>query len=157
MSQPRLTVIPLTFKQANEFVRLHHRHNKPATGTKFTIGCCTDDGVLRGVAIASLPKARSLDDGLTIEVNRTCTDGTANVNSCLYGAVWRIAQAMGYRRLVTYTQTDEPGTSLRAAGLVKVRDLPARGSWADHSVALKAMRDPIGNGGVARSRWEITA
>jgi hypothetical protein len=38
--------------------------------------------------------ARHYDDGLTLEVNRTCTDGTRNANSMLYGAVWRAAKAM---------------------------------------------------------------
>jgi hypothetical protein len=100
------------------------------------------------------PVARAFDDGLTAEVNRTCTDGTANANSALYGACWRIASAMGYRRLVTYTQADESGSSLTAAGWIKVRDLPARKGWAASSVALRALRDPVGNGGVQRALWE---
>ena len=37
---------------------------------------------------------------------------------------------------------------------VKVRDLPARKGWAESSVALRAMRDPVGNGGVQRALWE---
>ena len=56
----------------------------------------------------------------------TCTDGCPNANSALYGACWRIASAMGYRRLVTYTEGGESGASLKAAGLRKVRDLAAR-------------------------------
>jgi len=151
-----LTVVPLSIRQAAAFVELHHRHNKPPRGCKFAIGVCTADGTLVGVAMVGRPIARSLDDGLTIEVNRTCTDGTRNANSCLYAAAWRIARAMGYRRLITYTRADEPGASLRAAGLRQVRDLPARKSWAESSVALKAMRDPIGAGGVARMLWEAS-
>lgn len=154
-AQERLTVIPLTFRQANAFVAIHHRHNAPVTGTKFALGVCTPDGILRGVALVGRSIARSLDDGLTIEVNRTATDGTPNANSCLYGAAWRVAAAMGYRRLITYTQADETGASLIAAGLRKVRDLPARKSWADSSVALKAMRNPIGTGGIERTLWDI--
>lgn len=60
---------------------------------------------------------------------------------------------MGYRRGLTYTQGDEEGASLTAAGWVKIRVLQARGSWAEASVALRAMRDPIGNGGVERALW----
>lgn len=143
-----LTIVPLTFRQGAEFVGRFHRHNKPPRGCKFVIGVCDDGGVLRGVAMVGRPVARHYDDGLTIEVNRTATDGYPNANSALYGASWRIAQAMGYRRMVTYTQGDEPGSSLKAANLVKVKDLPPR--------ALKAIRDPVGNGGVSRALWEIS-
>lgn len=152
-----LTIVPLTFKAAREFVAAHHRHNKPPVGHKFSIGVCDRDGVLRGVAMVGRPVARHFDDGLTAEVNRTCTDGYRNANSALYGACWRIAGAMGYRRLVTYTQADESGASLTAAGWAKVRDLPARKGWADSSVALRALRDAVGNGGLDRSLWEKTA
>lgn len=75
----------------------------------------------------------------------------------LYGAAWRCAKAMGYIRIVTYTQAKETGASLRAAGFVKVAELAARGSWAESSRKLKHIRDPKGNGGVARVRWEIQA
>jgi hypothetical protein len=105
--------------------------------------------------MAGRPVARSYDDGLTIEVNRTATDGCPNANSALYGAAWRIAQAMGYRRFITYTQADESGSSMRALGAIRVRDLPARKGWAESSVALKAIRDPIGNGGVPRTLWRL--
>lgn len=64
---------------------------------------------------------------------------------------------MGYRRIVTYTQEGETGASLRAAGFERVRDLPARGSWAASSVALRHLRDPNGAGGIQRTLWELTA
>jgi len=32
------------------------------------------------------------------------TDGTQNACSILYAAAWQAARALGYRRLVTYTQ-----------------------------------------------------
>ena len=150
----RLTVLPITQKDAAAFITAHHRHHEPTRGQKFCLGVCDDLGVLRGVAVVGRPIARRFDDGLTAEVRRTCTDGTPNANSCLYGACWRVAAAMGYRRLVTYTQAGETGASLTAAGWVKVRDLPARKSWAEHSVALRALRDSVGQGGVDRMLWE---
>jgi len=110
-----------------------------------------------GVACAGRPVARHFDDGLTIEVNRSCTDGARNANSMLYGAVWRAAKAMGYRRAITYTQAEESGASLRAAGWVRVKSIAPRGSWAESSVALKGLRDPVGNGGVERVLWECRA
>lgn len=147
-------VVPITLAQAKAFIAEHHRHNKPPVGWKFGCGLRLD-GVLVGVATAGRPVARHYDDGLTLEVNRTCTDGTRNANSMLYGAIWRAAKAMGYRRCITYTQHDESGASLRAAGWVKVKDLDARKSWAESSVKLKDKRDAIGNGGVARTLWEV--
>jgi hypothetical protein len=154
-AQPRLTIVPLTFRQACDFVELHHRHNPPPTGAKFCIGVCDPTGRLRGVLMAGRPVARSYDDGLTIEVNRSATDGCPNANSALYGAAWRVASAMGYRRLITYTQADESGSSMRAVGARQVRDLPARKGWAESSVALRAMRDPVGTGGVERTLWAL--
>lgn len=150
-----MQISPITLRAAQEFVAQHHRHNKPPRGHKFSIGLKNSDGELIGVATAGRPVARNFDDGLTLEVNRTCTTGERNANSALYGAVWRAARAMGYQRCITYTQADESGASLRAAGFVRVKVLPARKGWADSSVALKGKRDPVGNGGVSRVLWEI--
>ena len=74
------------------------------------------DGELVGVATVGRPVARMLDDGMTVEVTRCCTNGTPHVASKLYAACWRAARAMGYRRLITYTLKEEKGTSLVAAG-----------------------------------------
>jgi hypothetical protein len=152
-----LRIKPITLRAACQFIAEHHRHNKPPRGHKFSISVCRGDQVV-GVATAGRPVARAFDDGLTLEVNRSCTDGTRNANSMLYGAIWRAAKAMGYMRLLTYTQHDESGASLRAVGWRRVRDVAPRGSWAASTAdkRLKAMRDPVGNGEVARVLWEIT-
>lgn len=112
-----LTLTPITLRAANEFVRQHHRHHKPTAGHKFSIGVCKDN-VLVGVAICGRPVSRRLDDGFTLEVNRLCTDGTPNACSMLYGAAYRAAHAMGYRKVITYILDTESGTSLKAAGFV---------------------------------------
>ena len=150
-----LTIVPLTFRQGADFVGLYHRHNQPPRGCKFVLGACDQQGKLHGVAMVGRPVARSYDDGLTAEVNRTATDGYPNANSALYGAAWRVAGAMGYRRMITYTQHSETGASLRAVGAVRVRDIPARKGWAASSIALRAVRDPIGTGGVDRVLWRL--
>lgn len=75
-----------------------------------------DGETVVGVCVIGQPVSRMLDDGWTLEVLRSCTDGTKNVNSMLYGAAWRAAKALGYRRLVTYTLPSEGGVSLKAAG-----------------------------------------
>lgn len=151
-----MDIEPITFREACAFVAQHHRHNKPPRGHKFSISL-RSAGALIGVAMAGRPVARHFDDGLTLEVNRTCTDGTRNANSKLYGAVWRAAKAMGYRRCITYTQVGESGASLRAAGFVMVKRLSARRGWAESSVSRRNHNDPVGNGGVERVLWEITS
>lgn len=151
-----LEIRPITLRAAGAFIAEHHRHNKPPRGHKFSIAVY-DGETLVGVACAGRPIARHYDDGVTLEVNRTCTDGARNANSMLYGAIWRAAKAMGYRRCITYTQADETGASLRAAGWRQVASRAARKSWAESTGDEKrrAMRDAVGNGGVARILWEI--
>ena len=149
-----MEIVPITLRAAKEFISEHHRHNKPPTGHKFSIGL-EKDFMLIGVACAGRPVARHFDDGRTIEVNRTCTLGDKNANSMLYGAIWRCAKAMGYKRAITYTQSAECGASLRGAGWVKVKEIEPRKSWAESSVKLREKRCPVGNGGVARVLWEI--
>ena len=96
-----LSMTPVSLSEANAFVARCHRHHKPVVGHKFSIGCMAD-GRLVGVAIVGQPVSRYLDNGLTLEVNRLCTDGTKNACSFLYAAAWRAARAMGYRKIVTY-------------------------------------------------------
>ena len=110
-----LEIRPCKLKDANSYVAQLHRHNQPTNGHKWSLACY-DGERLCGVAIAGQPVARKLDDGLTIEIRRVCTDGTYNACSILYGACCRVAKAMGYKRVVTYTLISEPGTSLRASG-----------------------------------------
>ena len=110
-----LDIVPVTLAEANAFVEQNHRHHKPVTGHKFSIGCADGDRII-GVAIVGRPVSRYLDDGWTLEVTRLCTDGTKNACSMLYAAAWRATRAIGYKRLITYTLITEPGTSLKAAG-----------------------------------------
>ncbi len=74
------------------------------------------------------PVARHLQDGFTAEVTRVATDGARNACSMLYGAAWRAARAIGYRRLITYTLNTEPGESLRGAGFKCIGEAGG-GSW----------------------------
>lgn len=110
-----LKIVPTTLKEANTYVARHHRHNQPTNGHKWSVSCYDGDR-LCGVAICGRPIARNLDDGLTIEILRVCTDGTKNACSFLYGASSRIAKEMGYKRVVTYTLLSENGASLKASG-----------------------------------------
>ncbi len=114
-SGKRLELVPITFEDAKAFIEQHHRHHLPPRFWKFGIGVALGERLV-GVVTVGRPVARFLDDGWTLEVNRCCTDGTPHAASNLYAAAWRAARAMGYRRLITYTLVEEPGTSLRAAG-----------------------------------------
>lgn len=123
-----MSLQPISFREACAFIAQHHRHHAPSAGWKFGVAVNDGQGVV-GVAMIGQPVARLLDDGFTLEVTRCCTDGTKNAASMLYGAAWRAAKALGYRRLVTYTLADtEPGTSLRAAGWTAVHRT-AGGTW----------------------------
>jgi len=151
-----LRIVPVTFRRACAFVDERHRHHKKPIGCKFQIGL--ENGVgLVGVAIVGRPISRVFDDGFCAEITRTCTDGTFNANSMLYGACRRAAQAMGYTRVITYNEDGESGASLKAAGFWKVKDLKARKNWAESSVKCRAKRNPNGRGGVIRGLWEWKA
>lgn len=147
-----LHLVPVDWQTVRDFIEGWHRHNKPPPGHKFSIGVASGD-VLVGVACIGWPVAIGFQDGLTLEVRRTATDGTPNANSMLYGAAWRATKALGYGRLVTYTQANETGASLRAAGWRIVAELPARKGWSTPS-------RPRDNGtylSSARTLWEATA
>jgi hypothetical protein len=108
---------PISLREANEFVKLHHRHHQPVIGHKFSIGCVYENKLV-GVAIVGRPVARALDHTQIAAVNRLCTDGTKNVCSFLLSRCAKIAKIMGYKSIITYTLQSEGGASLRAAGWV---------------------------------------
>ena len=147
-----LHLVPVSFADACGFVTMWHRHHQPPRGHKFSIGVADGDKLV-GVAMIGRPVSRHFDDGLTLEVNRTATDGTKNANSMLYAAAWRATKALGYGRLVTYTMADESGASLRAAGWRVVAELPESAGWSRPS----RPRDDHGLDAIPRTLWEATA
>jgi hypothetical protein len=125
----RFEVVPIGRREADDFIRRHHRTHRPIahSGHRFVLGIA-EAGSVVGVAVCGRPVARYLDDGWTVEVGRACTDGTRHANSALYGACWRAAVALGYRRLITYTLPEEGGASLRAAGF-RLVGAAGGGTW----------------------------
>ncbi|MFD9061482.1 XF1762 family protein [Kitasatospora purpeofusca] len=148
-SDPRLHLVPIRFKDARAFVATWHRHHRPPPGMVFAVGAADQHGVLRAVAIVGRPVARHLDNGQILEVTRTATDGTRNANSALCGASWRGAKVLGCTRLVTYTQAEETGASLRAAGWTVLAHRPPRPGW---DCTSRPRRDH-GTDRVARTLW----
>jgi hypothetical protein len=147
-----LNLVPVRFRDAAAFVTMWHRHHTAPVGMIFAVGAADETGVLHGVAIVGRPIARLYDNGQTLEVNRTATDGTANCNSMLYGAAWRAAKALGYTRLITYTQAGETGASLRAAGWRVIAERPAHPGWDRPS----RPRATTGMEAIPRTLWEAS-
>lgn len=120
-----LELVPVSRDEAKAFVREHHRHNVRPPSCEVLRSGVAVEGVLVGVALAGMP-ARELMDGRTLEITRVCTTGHENACTRLYGSIARAAQALGWRRLYTYTREGEPGTSPKAAGFVIDGYVPGR-------------------------------
>ncbi|WP_328689711.1 XF1762 family protein [Streptomyces phaeochromogenes] len=145
-----LRLVPVRLREAAAFAQDRHRHHAPPPGQIFAIFAADEEGVLRAVAIVGRPVARHLDDGATLEVTRTCSDGARNANSLLYGAARRAAKALGCTRLITYTQDVASGARLRGADGRVVAHRPPRRGWHTPS----RPRLTRGTECVARTLWE---
>jgi len=112
------TTTPMSLKEANEFVTEHHSHNKKVQGHKFSIGVLHENNLV-GVAICGRPISATLDDKKTLELLRSCVLDNAprNTNSYLYGRCWRVADALGYQRMITYTLIEEKPAACKAIGM----------------------------------------
>lgn len=154
-----MIVVPMTLREANDFVESFHRHNGRTSrnGGKWAIGA-SESGDLVGIAIVGNPISATYMDGFTAEVLRACVQPEAprNCNSFLYGACWRVWRAMGGRRLVTYTLQSESGASLRGAGWRVVGEVrPTEEGWRkdDHLNSARRWQPVMGQ---LKLRWEIT-
>jgi hypothetical protein len=146
----RLSITPITLREARSWVDRYHRHHGAPRGGIFALAVSAGPDV-RGVAIVGRPVARNSADGWTAEVTRCCTDGSRNAPSMLYGAAWRAVRAMGYRRLITYTLPEEGGASLRASGFRLIGEAGG-GSWSRETRPRIDMHPTQ-----AKLRWELTA
>ena len=139
-----LRVVPVTFAQACAFITDWHRHHRPPQGHKYSLGVA-DGEVLVGVAVVGRPVARMLDDGQTLEVTRvTVANATPNACSLLYAAAWRAAKALGYRRLVTYTQKVLGFTNSEVLKAVNWSSVGRRSAYVGASV--RELMTPLGIG-----------
>jgi hypothetical protein len=145
-----LRLHPISLRDANAFIEKFHRHHGGRKAHRFAISVRLDS-LLVGVAICGNPVSKALCDGTTLEVSRTCTDGTPNANSMLYGACWRAARAMGYDRMYSYTLPEESGISLRAAGFRQ--DGMTEGRPWSRPKRFRVVKYPVG----PKIRWVIDA
>lgn len=153
MKGPRLTIVPCSRAQAQAYVNELHRHHRASVTGVFQLAVVDESGLVRGVAMVGRPVARPLCDGLTLEVNRVATDGCPNACSALYGAAWRAAKSLGYRRMVTYTLPSEGGGSLRASGWTEDGTTKGR-PWGQRQDGRKRLNEfPL----VDKTRWVVHA
>ena len=157
----KLELVPLSLREANDFVEQHHRHSKRTSrdGGKFAIGCGTEGGGLAGIAIVGNPLSATFMDGYTAEVLRVCVapDSPKNAPSMLYGAAWRAWRAMGGKRLVTYTLQKESGASLRGAGWRIVGQTEAMNPGSNWNKSDGRVREWQPIYGQKKFRWEVAA
>lgn len=148
-----LIAIPIKLKEAIEFVRNFHRHNKPPIGGLFAVAVSNGKEMV-GVAIVSRPVARMLDDGKTVEVIRCCVIDNSPKGSCsfLYSRCWQAAKALGWSRLITYTLKSESGASMRGAGWKVVAELNGTKGIGWQNRPGREWQEVTGQ---SKFRWEI--
>jgi len=154
-----LAIVPVTLREANDFVSSFHRHNGRTSrdGGRFALGVEFNDELV-GVAIVGNPLSASFMDGFTAEVLRCCTNDKAPKGACskLYAACWRAWREMGGRRIVTYSLQTESGASLRGAGwkvVAKTKPIPPGWRKNDHLNTGRRWTPVMGQ---EKLRWEST-
>jgi hypothetical protein len=118
--------------ETRAFIARHHAHCAPPVMWRFDAAIYNGNTLL-GLAIVGNPVAPGLMLRGILEVNRLCLRRDLpdalrwNAASMLYGWCAREARRRGWRKIITYTRADEPGTSLRAAGWAQEAKVRGRG------------------------------
>jgi len=135
----------LSIREAKAFVAAHHRHRPRFQGAIVALGLWVEE-VLRGVAVVGRGARR---DGREIAViTRLCTDGCRNGCSKLYAKAKRLAQALGFVGIKTFTRQDESGVSLFASG-ASPQGLTSGGHWSREG------RPRTTDGAEPKVRWAL--
>ena len=141
--------------ETRAFIARHHAHCLPPVTWRFGATIYNGPTVL-GLAIVGNPVARAFMGRGIVEVNRVCLRRDLpdalrwNAASMLYAWCAREAQCRGWRKIITYTRADEPGTSLRAAGWTREATIRGRG-WHNR----KRLRSNA-NAWIDKVRWART-
>jgi hypothetical protein len=146
-----LQAIPMKLKEAAEFVRNFHRHNKPPQGGLFAVGVSDGENCV-GVAIVGRPVSRHMDDGQTVEVVRCCVLDGSPKGSCsfLYARCWNAAKALGWKRCITYTLQSESGSSLKGAGWKVIAELTSNSAAGWQTRPGREWQEVVGQ---AKFKW----
>ena len=147
----QLRIEKIKYSTVRRFVVLMHRHAwRPPAGFRACFGVYSDYG-LHGVASTGRPVNRHMQDRDYWEVDRVCTAGTPNTCSMLYAACVKAAKTGGASAVITYTNVEESGASLRASNFqIDTVCPPRRDRW--HSDA-RPRRDDGETDTYQRIRW----
>ena len=116
-------LVPISSREANEFLEQHIRQYHPMRGCTFCVGCALD-GKLVGAAIVG----RCRDDTQAVQIDRIFSTGSRTAYGMLYGAAARAAQALGYWRIIAFLPADRPDSALRAAGWTRADPVEGSGT-----------------------------
>lgn len=116
-------LVPISLREANEFLEQHGSLHKPMRGCTFCVGCALD-GKLMGAAIVG----RCREDSQAVQIDRICATGGRAAYGMLYGAAARAAQALGYWRIIAFLRSDRPDSALRAAGWARADPVEGGGT-----------------------------
>lgn len=135
----------IPMREAIRFIAQHHRHLPRLQGGIVALGLWIDDD-LRGVAV--IGRGARMDRRDTAVITRLCTDGCRNGCSRLYAKTKRLAQALGFVGIKTFTRDDESGASMRA-----VAAAPDGKTKAGHWGRTSRPRDTVDAS--AKKRWRL--
>lgn len=151
------TLRPCELAEASAYIRKHHRHHDPSQGHRFSLKALRD-GKIVGVACVGRPVGKTQQDGETVEITRLCTDGTPNAVSFLVGACKRAARALGWKRMISYTLVEEPGSAWKASGMEQTAEVKGHAWTGTYSKGRlpgfekqRSNTHPTG----PKRRWEI--
>lgn len=141
-----LELAPITLRAAREFCTIHHSYAKAPVGALFAVATKHAE-IIRAVAIVGRPISSVLDNGSTAEVIRLISDGaTFNASSFTLRNATKAAFALGYCRVVSYTDKTLQAAAFKAAGFNIAREHRVK-PW--HG---REMLDIVGRTVV---RWEL--
>lgn len=150
---------PMTIKEANQFVKLHHRHHRPTSNNswKWALSALDQNGLLVGVLIAGNPVSATYMDWYTLEITRLCVSENAPLwtASFLLARARNIWQMMWGRRLLTYTLVSESGASLKWAGWGMTARIKWHSKWEAKSKHDWKTSDSLEIYKKEKWRWEI--
>lgn len=145
----RFTTRWVSLREAARFIVKYHRHHDPTQGGIVALGLWEGEKLV-GVGIIGRPVSRELQRQGVCELTRSCVvEDCRHAASALDARMRRLAQALGFVRLTTYTLPEEGGASLRADGWQSDLELTDGGEWDTPSLRRAPANYPV----VRKQRW----